>query len=488
MDPVVVVGAGPTGLMLAGELRCAGVETILLERLAEPSGQSRALALHARSAELLEQRGLLGPFLAEGVTWPYIHFAGLKLDMDRLDGRHRYSLHVHQSRVEALLEEAAGKRGADIRRGHAVTGLDQDDGEVEVTVATATGGYRLRCAYLVGCDGGASTVRKLAGIEFPGTASTLWGVLGDVECFDAPVAIREPLVSARGMFGVSPLDDRLYRLMCIETDAPAPGDEEPTAGELRAMIQRVLGLDVTFAEPRWLSRFGDATRLVTRYRQGRVFLAGDAAHIHFPLAAQGMNTGIQDAANLGWKLAAAVHGFAPPGLLDTYHDERHAVGERVCALSRAQIALSFPADRMAPVRDLLSELIGFDTVHAYLVRMMSGADVRYPVPGSGADELLGRRLPDADLRTPAGETTVLRTLHGARGVLLDLSGGAALTGAVADWTDRVDLVVADPIPDLPGTALLCRPDGHLVWRGDTGGELGLALETWFGPRCSEESS
>ena len=236
MDPVVVVGAGPTGLMLAGELRCAGVETILLERLAEPSGQSRALALHARSAEVLEQRGLLGPFLAEGVTWPYIHFAGLKLDMDRLDGRHRYSLHVHQSRVEALLEEAAGKRGADIRRGHTVTGLAQDEGGVEVTVATATGGYRLRCAYLVGCDGGASTVRKLAGIEFPGTASVLWGVLGDVESFDAPVTIREPLVSARGMFGASPLDDRLYRLMCIETDAPPPGDEEPTAEELRAMI------------------------------------------------------------------------------------------------------------------------------------------------------------------------------------------------------------------------------------------------------------
>ena len=483
MVPVVIAGAGPTGLMLAHELRLAGVETVLLERLPEPTGQSRALALHARSAELLDQRGLIEPFLAEGVVWPHGHYAGLGLDMGRLDGRHRYTLHIPQSRVEQLLEDAATERGADIRRGHEVAGLAQDGDGVEVTVRTGTGEYRLRCAYLVGCDGARSTVRKQADIDFPGTPSTLWGVLADVTSFDAPVNVREAIISPRGWFSAVPLHDGLTRVFFIQEDMPEGDADALTSDELRVMVHRLTGLDVAIGEPRWASRFGDASRLAERYRAGRVFLAGDAAHIHFPLAAQGMNTGIQDAANLGWKLAAAVHGWAAPGLLDTYHTERYPVGEQVCTNVRAQIALTFPVERMTPVRDMLARLLEFDDVHDHFASRMSGTDTRYPVAGADTDPLLGRRLPDATLSCAGGETTVLSTLRGGRGVLLDLSGHADL-GVARGWADRVDVVHAEPAPELPRATLLLRPDGHVMWRGDIADDAtdGLtdALHTWFG--------
>jgi 2-polyprenyl-6-methoxyphenol hydroxylase-like FAD-dependent oxidoreductase len=486
MVPVVIAGAGPTGLMLACELRAAGVETVLLERLAAPTGQSRALALHARSAEVLDQRGLLGPFLDEGVTGPYGHYAGLPLDMARLDGRHRYALHIPQSRVEALLEKAALERGAEIRRGHDVAGFTQDDDGVEVTVRTDDGEYRLRCAYLVGCDGAHSAVRKLAGIGFPGTSSTLWGVLVDVESFDAQVSVREAIISPEGWFSVIPLDDGLTRLMFIEEGTPAEEDaSDLTAAELRVMVRRLTGLDVEIGAPRWSSRFGDATRLAERYRVGRAFLAGDAAHIHFPLSAQGMNTGIQDAVNLGWKLAGTVHGWAPPGLLDTYHAERHLVGEQVCTNVRAQIALTFPADRMEPARRLLAGLLEFDDVHDHLAGRMSGTSLQYPLPGADTDPVVGRRLPDATLATADGPATVLGTLRPGRGVLLDLTRHADLTDA-RGWADRVAVIHADPVPDLPSEALLLRPDGHVVWRGRSAdAALTDALHTWFGAPAPE---
>ncbi|MFB4304487.1 FAD-dependent monooxygenase [Actinomadura sp. GTD37] len=479
MSRVVVVGAGPTGLMLAVELRLAGVETVVVERLEQPSGQSRALALHARSVELLAQRGILGPFLEEGTKGEHVHYAGVPLEMARIDGRHRYSLHIHQSRVERLLEDAAVRLGADVRRGHELAGLLQDDDGVEAAVRTSSGTVRLRCDYLVGCDGGGSLVRKLAGIGFPGTASELWGILGDVGSFDASVDLRRPLAYPHGMVGVSPLGDGLYRVMCVESGAPPPGDAPVTAAELRATIRRITGADLAFGEPRWLSRFGDATRQADRYRSGRVLLAGDAAHIHFPLGAQGMNLGMQDAANLGWKLAAEIGGWAPPGLLDTYESERRPVGARVCADSRAQIALTFPAERSAPARDLLAELLRFDDVHRHMVETVAGVATRYPVDG---DPELGRRVPDVSLATPGGDVNLFHLLRRARGVLLDLSDGALSDGGTPPlpdgWSGRVDAVTAKPVTGLP-PALLIRPDGHAVWAGDAG-RLPAALRSWFG--------
>jgi 2-polyprenyl-6-methoxyphenol hydroxylase-like FAD-dependent oxidoreductase len=484
MSRVVVVGAGPTGLMLACELRAAGVDTILLERLAEPTGQSRALALHARTVELLEQRGLLEPFLAVGVQWPQIHFAGLPLDMTKLRGQHQYSLHLHQSLVEQLLEQAAGKAGTDIRRGHELVGFIQDDAEVRATVRGPEGEYTLSCGYLVGCDGGGSAVRKLAGIDFPGEVSRLSGILGDVTSFSGEVRVREPLNYPHGMLGVSPLGDGLFRIMCVEWDGDVVHDGPATEDELRATVRRITASDsMSFGRPTWLSRFGDATRQATRYRHGRVFLAGDAAHIHFPLGAQGMNLGMQDAANLGWKLAAAMHGWAPEGLLDTYHDERHPVGRRVCDNSRAQLAMTYPVDRTTPLRDLFGTLTGFDEVHRYLVEMMAGTDVRYPMRSAHpADGMLGTRVPDVPLVTAEGETSVLRLLRDARGLLLDLSGEVT-TPALADGRqDRLSVIHARPSASLPYQWMLIRPDGHLAWAGGPGDgdTLGEALTTWFG--------
>lgn len=482
MSRVVVVGAGPTGLMLACELRLAGVPTVLIEQLAEPTGQSRALALHARSVELLDQRGLLEPFLAAGVEWPQVHYAGLPLDMSLLRGYHRYSLHIHQSKVEELLERAAADLGTDLRRSHRLTGFDQDQDQVRAVVGTPAGEYVIDCDYLIGCDGGGSSVRKLAGIGFPGEPAKLSGILGDVPSFDADLRIREPLNYDHGMLGVSPLGDGLFRIMVVEWDADPASAGPTTEAELRATVSRVTGRDLRFGPPTWLSRFGDATRQADSYRSGRVFLAGDAAHIHFPLGAQGMNLGIQDAVNLGWKLGAAANNWAPPGLLDSYQDERRPVGQRVCDNSRAQLAMTYPAQRTAQLRSLVSDLLGFDDVHRYLVEMMAGTDVRYPMTPAAANTAIGRRVADVPLTTADGGTSVLRTLRSGRGVLLDASGSPAGLPDVDGWRDRVTVVSAEPTPDLPDEVLLIRPDGHLAWTGATGDkeDQRLALATWFG--------
>ncbi|GHF65866.1 FAD-dependent monooxygenase [Streptomyces thermodiastaticus] len=489
---VVVVGGGPVGLMTACELRLGGVDTVVLERLTVPSGQSRALGLHARTVEVFEQRGLLDKVEAKAPVWPRGHFAGLrKVDLTRLDGDHGYALMVPQSRTEELLEERARELGATVLRGHALTGLTQDDDRVTAEVAGPDGTWRLTARYLVGCDGGASTVRKLAGVAFPGTASTVNAVLGDVRILGDRPASRELRRLPGGLFGLIPLDGDLFRVVAVEFDTePVPKDVPVTLEELRATARRVSGLDLDVTDPRWLSRFGDATRQAVRYRSGRVLLAGDAAHIHFPAGGQGLNTGIQDAVNLGWKLAATVRGWAPGGLLDTYHAERHPVAHRVCMNTRAQLALMHPADRITPLRDLFSELMDLDQVNTYLAEMITGLDIRYPMddgtaPGAVRHRLVGRRVPPLQVDTAQGRTSTARLLRSGHGLLLDFTDGGSLAAFAESCAGRVRYVAARPgdrakADDL--AALLVRPDGYVAWACSDGGDhagLRRALRTWF---------
>ncbi|MDT0439258.1 MULTISPECIES: FAD-dependent monooxygenase [Streptomyces] len=486
---VAVVGAGPVGLMLAGELKLAGVESVVLDRLQRPSGQSRALGFNARTAELLHQRGLLERFLAEGRPVPVSHFAGLPMDLTKLDSRHKYTLSMPQFKVERLLEEHAVASGIEIRRGHEVVGLRQDDDGVAVDVVGPDGEYELRCAYLVGCDGGGSTVRGLAGIGFPGTGPKVHGILGDVESIETSVEYRTPLSYPGGIFGVAPIEPSGFRVTTVEYEV-TPGEQDtPTLDELRESIRRVTGEEVELGQARWLSRFSDSARLADRYRAGRVLLAGDAAHIHYPQSGQGMSLGIADAANLGWKLAAVVLGRAPESLLDTYHSERHPAGRSVLTNTEAQKAMTFPADWVRDLRSFFQELMAYDDVHRHIMEEVTGVGVRYALPGEPSDggdrtSLPGRRMPDLDLVTAAGEpVTVAELLRGGRGLLLILSDGVTLPGAARGWADRVDLVTAKPVEPAPAAAVLVRPDGHVAWAGDaTDGERLLAsLTTWFGP-------
>ncbi|HEX2711815.1 MAG TPA: FAD-dependent oxidoreductase, partial [Candidatus Acidoferrales bacterium] len=341
---VVVVGGGPTGLWLACELALAGVRVVVLERLAEPTGLSKAMGLHARSMEMLEHRGILDRFTAGNRTPPFLNFGMFPLDLRTHDFPHPYGLLIPQARIEALLEERARELGAELRRGHEVVGLHQDEQGVTVEVRTATGDYELRAGYLVGCDGGHSTVRKQLGDEFPGIAPTVIGRMGDVKLSAGALEAlqqRVPELGGRdfgnlrtktGNFAIFPLPlgPGIYRVAAIEWD-PTPVDHTVPMplGELQAAIRRVIDLDLPMHDPVWLAKFTDSSRLVERYREGRVLLAGDAAHVHWPYGGMGLQTGIQDAGNLGWKLAAHIHGWAPPDLLETYHTERHPVGERL---------------------------------------------------------------------------------------------------------------------------------------------------------------
>ncbi|WP_030904229.1 FAD-dependent monooxygenase [Streptomyces sp. NRRL F-5126] len=486
---VAVVGTGPVGLMLAGELRLAGVESVVLDRLEEPSGQSRALGFNARTAELLHQRGLLERFLEEGRPVPVSHFAGLPMDLTKLDSRHKYTLSIPQFKVERLLEEHAVESGIEIRRGHEVVGLRQDDEGVVVSVVAGGESYELQCAYLVGCDGGGSTVRGLAGIGFPGTGPRVHGILGDVESIETTVEYRTPLSYPGGIFGVAPIEPSGFRVTTVEYDVQPPDRDTPTLDELRESIRRVTGEEVELGQARWLSRFSDSARLAERYRAGRVLLAGDAAHIHYPQSGQGMSLGIADAANLGWKLAAVVNGRAPDSLLDTYHTERHPAGRSVLTNTEAQKAMTFPAEWVRDLRSLFQELMAYDDVHRHIMEEVTGVGVRYAMPGgelagTGArTSLPGRRMPDLDLVTVDGEpVTVAELLRGGRGLLLTLSDGVMLPAAAQGWADRVDLVTAKPVEPAPAAAVLIRPDGHVAWAGDGADAERLleSLATWFG--------
>ncbi|MFF4582182.1 FAD-dependent monooxygenase [Streptomyces sp. NPDC001389] len=492
---VVVAGAGPTGLMLACELRLAGADVVVVERLAKRTGESRAGGIHSRTLEVLDQRGVLDRFLAEGEPQPVGHFSGLYLDFDESESRHPYPLMILQSAVERLLEEWALELGVRVRRSAGVSGIRQDEDGVTVELDTGDAApAELRARYLVGCDGGRSTVRRLAGIDFPGTAATMTALIGDVELPGLPEDYVWVRRTPGGDYSAIAFEPGWYRVITSEYDRVADRDEPATFEQLRASLVRVAGTDFGMHSPRWVSRFNDAARQAAQYRRGRVLLAGDAAHIHFPAGGQGLNMGVQDAVNLGWKLASVVRGRAPESLLDSYHDERHPVGERVLHNTRAQAALARPGAATDALREVFGSLMVFDDVNRVLRHMLTALDVRYPVGGDHPME--GRRVFDADLRTDGGVIGVYGLLHAARPVLLDLGGSASVASAAEGWADRVDLVVAraedalwpvPPVGEVPApAALLIRPDGHVAWAADAvdaagAAALRTALTTWFGP-------
>ncbi|MCX4539359.1 rifampin monooxygenase [Streptomyces sp. NBC_01565] len=471
MIDVIVAGAGPTGLMLACELRLHGVHVVVLERETEPTRQSRAQGLHVRSIEVMDQRGLLERFLPLGkqVTAGGF-FAGLGSAWpDGLDTAHSYVLGIPQTTTERLLTERAVELGAEIRRGCELVGLGQDDEGVGVELADGT---RLRSRYLVGCDGGRSTVRKLLGVAFPGEPSRVETLLGEMELTVAPETLAAVMAEVRKTqlrFGAAPLAEGTYRVVVPAEGVAEDRTTAPTLDEFKQQLRAYAGTDFGAHSPRWLSRFGDATRQAERYRVGRVLLAGDAAHIHPPTGGQGLNLGVQDAFNLGWKLAAEVVGWAPAGLLDSYHAERHPVATEVLDNTRAQIQLMSTEPGPQSVRRLLAELIGFEEVNRYLIEKITAIGVRYDF-GEG-HELLGRRMRDIGLK----RGRLYGLMHGGRGLLLDQTGRLSVAG----WEDRVDHVV-DVSEELDAPAVLLRPDGHVAWAGEDQRDLNSRLPAWFG--------
>ncbi|MFC0041939.1 rifampin monooxygenase [Actinomadura rayongensis] len=472
MYDVIIVGAGPTGLMLAGELRLHDARVLVLDKEAEPTKVVRSLGLHVRSIEVMDQRGLLERFLEKGRKFQYGgYFAGIDRPWpEKMDTAHSYVLGIPQPIIDRLLAEHAVEVGAEIRRGRELTGLSQDDEGVTAELADGT---RLRARYLVGCDGGRSTVRKLLGVGFPGEAARSEWLLGEVEVGEDPQTIARIVGEVRKkhhVFGVGPIGDA-FRVVVPAAEVSEGRAAPPTLDEVRERVRVFAGTDFGIHSPRWLSRFGDATRLAERYRVGRVLLAGDAAHVHPPLGGQGLNLGVQDAFNLGWKLAAELGGRAPDGLLDTYEAERRPVAADVLNNTRAQSAVMSPEPGPQALRRLLAEVMEeFEEVNRYLIEKIVGIGIRYDF-GSG-HPLLGRRLRDVPLK----RGRLYELMREGRGLLLDQTGRLSADG----WSDRVD-VVADVSEELDAPAVLLRPDGHVAWVGDDQADLAAHLPTWFGP-------
>jgi 2-polyprenyl-6-methoxyphenol hydroxylase-like FAD-dependent oxidoreductase len=485
---VLIVGAGPTGLMLAGELSLHGVSVLIVDRLAQPITESRALGFSARTIEEFAQRGLISR-LGDVDVLPFGHFGGVPLDYRVVPGGSYGARGIPQSRTEGMLAGWIAERGVEVRRGVEVTDLVQDEDKVTVSVATEDGTGTLRARYAVGCDGARSVVRTCAGIDFPGTAPTVELRFADI----AGVQLRprfsgEPVPG--GMVMVLPLGPDRARVIYYDRAQPLRTGPDPlTFDEVAEAFHRLSGEDISGATPLWVSSTTDVSRQAAQYRKGRVFVAGDAAHIHLPIGAQGMSAGIQDAVNLGWKLALHLKGLAPQTLLDTYHTERHPVGARILANTLAQRTLYLGGDEAGPLRQVFTELVRHEEVHRHLVGMVTGLDIRHDVGGD--HPLLGRRLADRQVTRDGVKQSVLPLLGSGRGLLLDLADSADLRAAARGWSDRVDTVTVQGCEDDAGLgALLVRPDGYIAWIGGphdgpgaatSGMPLTVALGRWFGP-------
>jgi 3-(3-hydroxy-phenyl)propionate hydroxylase len=478
---VVIAGGGPTGLMLAAELALAGIDVVIVERRANQQVDgSRAGGLHSRTIEVLDQRGIAERFLSAGQQHPNLGFSGILLDISDFPTRHNYILALWQSRFEPILADWVGELGVLILRSCEVVGFAQDDTGVDVQLSD---NRSLRAEYLVGCDGGRSLIRKAAGIDFAGLdPSTSW-MIAEVEMDEEP-----EFGFRRDSAGTHALGRREegepIRVVLTERQVEHNGD--PSMSELRQALVGVYGTDYGLRSANWISRFTDMARQAASYRDGRVLLAGDAAHIHPPQGGQGLNIGVQDAVNLGWKLAQVVNETSPESLLDTYHAERHPVGARVLHNTMAAVALGRADDRHQALREIMTEVLGMDEPRRHMAAMLSGLDIHYDL-GEG-HPLLGRRMPDLDLHTADGPTRVFTLLHDARAVLLNFGEPGGFD--ISPWANRVRLVDAKHagVWELPvlgevaaPPAVLIRPDGHVAWAGDlTDRELPQALATWFG--------
>jgi 2-polyprenyl-6-methoxyphenol hydroxylase-like FAD-dependent oxidoreductase len=500
---VAIAGAGPTGLWLACELALARVHVVVLEKLAKPTGLSKALGLQSRSMELLEHRGILDRFTIGNPTVPFLNFGMFPMDLRKLQFPHPYAVVIVQARIEGLLQQRARELGAEIRRGHELIGLQQETERVKAEVRTESGNYEITARYLVGCDGGHSLVRKQSGVAFPGLDPTVVGRFGDVKLEPTALELLKKSVpelggrefglarTKTGNFAIVPLGADVYRLAAIEWDQGSVDHDAPMPlSELEAAIRRVINADVPMRDPVWLSRTTDSSRLAERYRDGRVFLAGDAAHIHWAYGGKGLQTGLQDAGNLGWKLAAQIHGWAPNDLLDSYHTERHPVGQRLMTFTRAQEALSRPGEHVTALRELFGRMLEHEQTFRAIAEELTDVDISYDMGVEGdRHHLVGRWAPNLFLHTDQGRTHVADLMCSSKGLLVDLTEGSLLESVVDKWSDRVQLVSArcyERPMNLDG--MLVRPDGYVSWVLSAGAvvneakkTLCAALQRWFGP-------
>jgi 3-(3-hydroxy-phenyl)propionate hydroxylase len=480
---VVIVGGGPTGMMLGAELALAGVEALILER--RPNQEldgSRAGGLHSRAIELLDQRGAAGRFLAEGRTAQIISFGETKIDISDFPTRHPYGLALWQKHIERIMAEWIWDLGVAVRYGQEVVGFSQDEDGVDVELAD---GSTIRARYLVGCDGGRSAIRKGAGIDFPGAKATKSTIIAEALVTDKSGFgfHRGPL----GVGGIGPMEEGDH-VRIVVPEARLESGDSPTLNDLRDALFTVYGTDYGVHSPTWISRFTDATRQAASYREGRVLLAGDATHIHSPMGGQGIPNGMGDAVNLGWKLAQVVKGTSPESLLDTYQKERHPAVARSLKYTMALNALTKVDPRVEALRDTVAKLTVMEEPRKHLGALASGLGVHYDL-GEG-HALLGRRVPDLDIVTATGPTTIYALMHAARPLLLNVGDPGALD--IREGAERVRVVDArcEARWELPAigevdspTALLIRPDGHVAWVGEhPDAALSDALATWFGAR------